>query len=232
MFFVGIDIAKRSHEAVITDSEGKIVQKSFKFANSCAGYNKLLECIRRFTTHRNQIVFGMEATGHYWLALYTRLTKEGYQVHVINPLQSDALRNLYIRQNKTDAHDAFLIAEVIRFGRFSETKVPQEKAFAFRELCRNRFYMVDTVSDIKRKVSALLDQVFPEYSKIFSRVFIACSIEILSKYATPENISKARLDILSSLIIRSSNGYFGKAKLRKRLETRLELRTPAVFTLI
>jgi transposase len=212
MFIIGIDIAKRNHEAVIIDSEGKIVQKAFSFANSCTGYNKLLERVRQFTTHRNQVVFAMESTSHYWLALYTRLMKEGYQVHVINPIQSDALRGLYIRQNKSDAHDAFIIAEVIRFGRYSETKVPQEKAFALRELCRNRFYMIDVVSDLKRKVIALLDQVFPEYSKIFSSTFVACSVELLSKYATPDEIRKARLDIMGNMIRRASNGYFGKTK--------------------
>lgn len=212
MFFVGIDIAKRSHEAVIIDSEGKIVQRAFSFQNSCVGYNKLMERIRQFTTHRNQIVIGMESTSHYWLALYTRLMKEDYRVHVINPIQSDALRGLYIRKNKSDAHDAFIIAEVIRFGKFSETKVPQEKAFALRELCRNRFYMVDSASDLKRKVVALLDQVFPEYSKIFSHIFVACSVELLSRYATPAEISKARLDTMGNMIRRASNGYFGKAK--------------------
>lgn len=36
-------------------------------------------------------VFGMEATGHYWLTLYTHLRNDGYTVHV-NPVQSDALR--------------------------------------------------------------------------------------------------------------------------------------------
>ena len=212
MFFVGIDIAKRSHEAVITDGEGKIVQKAFNFQNSCSGYNKLLECVRQFTTHRSQVVFGMESTGHYWLVLYTRLMKEGYQVHVINPMQSDAMRGLYIRQNKSDAHDSFLVSEVIRFGKYSETKVPQEKAFALRELCRNRSYMVDSSSDLKRKVIALLDQVFPEYNKIFSKVFVACSVALLAKYATPAEIIKARSDTMTSIIRRASNGYFGKAK--------------------
>ena len=42
--------------------------------------------------------FGMEATGHYWLSLYVHLRQDGQNVHVINPLQSDALRNMFIRQ--------------------------------------------------------------------------------------------------------------------------------------
>lgn len=91
-FIVGIDVAKRNHEAVIMDEEGTVVQKSFSFANSCIGYNKLLDFVRRVTRDRAAVSFGMESTGHYWLPLYTRLIKEGYRVHVINPIQSDALR--------------------------------------------------------------------------------------------------------------------------------------------
>ena len=34
MFFVGIDVAKRKHEAVVIDDKGRIVQKSFSFPNS------------------------------------------------------------------------------------------------------------------------------------------------------------------------------------------------------
>ncbi|WP_279222194.1 IS110 family transposase [Clostridium septicum] len=34
----------------------------------------------------------MEATGHYWLSLYSALIDFGFNVVVINPIQSDAFR--------------------------------------------------------------------------------------------------------------------------------------------
>ena len=36
----------------------------------------------------------MEATGYYWLPLYAHLRQDGQTIHVINSLQSDALRKL------------------------------------------------------------------------------------------------------------------------------------------
>nr|WP_243122416.1 IS110 family transposase [Clostridium septicum] len=42
----------------------------------------------------------MEATGHYWLSLYSALIDFGFNVVVINPIQSDAFRKMYIRQTK------------------------------------------------------------------------------------------------------------------------------------
>ena len=38
---------------------------------------------------------------------------------MIDPIQSDSLRKLYIRQTKNDSIDFFLIAKVIRFGQFT-----------------------------------------------------------------------------------------------------------------
>lgn len=212
MFIVGIDIAKRNHKAVIIDDQGKIVQKSFRFQNSCSGFNHLMSHVLRITNTKSQVVFGMESTSHYWLALYTRLMKEGYQVHVLNPIQPDSLRGLYIRQNKTDSRDSFIIAEVIRFGRFSATQVPQDKILALREMCRNRFFPVDSVSDLKRKVTALVDQIFPEYETLFSNNFVDSSVQLLSKYPSPEKICKAKLSSITDLLLKASNGRFGQAK--------------------
>lgn len=215
MYYVGIDIAKRKHEAVVTDDKGNIIIKAFSFTNDLNGYHYLLNKIKLVTKFREQISFGMESTSHYWLALYTRLMKDGYTVHVFNPIQSDALRGMYIRQSKTDARDSFIIAEVIRFGKYSESNVPQEKLFALRELSRNRYFIVDSVSDLKRKTIALIDQVFPEYEKLFSNIFVASSMALLLKYPTPEKMKNANSQTKGNLLSRASNGYFGLGKAKE-----------------
>ena len=155
MFIVGIDIAKRFHEASVIAQDGSLVRKALRFANSQAGYNKLMNMVRGLN---EPVVFGMEATGHYWLTLFTHLRNDGFTVHVINPIQSDALRGMYIRKTKNDAIDSMIIADVIRFGRYCETSVQPGDLQAMRELCRQRFYIIDMASDLKRKVLALLDQ--------------------------------------------------------------------------
>jgi transposase len=154
----------------------------------------------------------MEATGHYWLALYTHLRKEGFTIRVINAIQSDALRAMYIRQQKNDSRDSFIIADVIRFGRFCETTVSPPDLFALRELCRHRFYIVDSVSDIKRKVIALLDQIFPEYENLFTDTFGKASLELLSEYTTPEEILNVDADKLVEIINIASHERFGLKK--------------------
>lgn len=209
MLFVGIDIAKRNHEASVIAQDGHVVRKAMRFANSQAGYNKFMDMVRGLS---EPVVFGMEATGHYWLTLYTHLRNDGFTVHVINPIQSDALRSMYIRKTKTDSVDSVIIADVIRFGRYCETSVEPGDLQAMRELCRQRFYVIDMASDLKRKVIALLDQVFPEYEKLFSDTFGVSSMELLSQYTTPEEMLSVSSQQLAEVLEKASRGRLGAEK--------------------
>lgn len=209
MYFVGIDIAKRFHEAAVIDEYGKVVVKRIKFQNSHSGYCKLMEAIRKLN---QPVEFAMEATGHYWFSLYAHLRQDNQTVRVINPLQSDALRGLFIHETKTDAIDAFIIAEVVRIGRYSQTEILPEDIHALRELCRQRFYVIDMAADIKRKVIALLDQIFPEYEKLFSDVFGVTSMELLANYTTPEQMLSVDSQTLADLLSKASRGRFGLDK--------------------
>ena len=209
MLFVGIDIAKRNHEASVIAQDGRVVHKAMRFANSQAGYNKFMDMVRGLS---EPVVFGMEATGHYWLTLYTHLRNDGFTVHVINPIQSDALRGMYIRKTKTDSVDSVIIADVIRFGRYCETSVEPGDLQAMRELCRQRFYIIDMASDLKRKVIALLDQVFPEYEKLFSDTFGVSSMELLSQYTTPEEMLSVSSQQLAEMLEKASRGRLGAEK--------------------
>lgn len=218
MFIIGIDIAKRNHEAVIITEDGQIVRKAFRFRNNCAGYNLLLEQVRKLTNIKSQIVFAMESTAHYWLALYARLLKDGYTVIVLNPIQSHSLRELYIRKTKTDAKDSLIIADLVRFGRCQASNVPQDKLLALRELCRSRAYLIDTAADLKRKLIALLDRIFPEYETLFDSIFGKASVAVLRKYPTPQKLKNAHLEKLTEILWESSGGHFGEWKARQLKE--------------
>jgi transposase len=209
MYFVGIDIGKRYHEAGIVDAQGQRHGKSLRFANSQAGAHKLLKRLRAVDPNLGAVAVAMEATGHYWYALYAFLTKAGVPCHVINPLQSDALRNLYVRQTKTDTQDAFLIAEVLRFGPCRPTPLADETLIALRQLSRFRFHLVDTLADAKRRALALLDQVFPEYDQYFSDVFGKASSALLHTYATPDEIAATDVHALAELLLAASHQRVG-----------------------
>lgn len=212
VFYAGIDIAKNKHEASIVDAEGKALVDSLSFTNTKEGCEKLVSLLDKLSIPSDDVIIGMEATGHYWLSVYAFLLELGYEVKVINPIQSEAFRKMYIRQTKNDSKDSFLIAQIMRFGQYSTTRMSEENIVVLRQLSRYRLALVDSCGDCKRRVVALLDQVFPEYGKLFSDTFGVTSKEILVAYPTPEDMQKVTARKLARLLAKASRGRFGETE--------------------
>ena len=199
MYIVGIDIGKNHHEASIVSPEGKQIGHSLRFATTHKGADSLMSFIFN-NIGNSSCIFGMEATGHYWYPIYSFLKARGYTIYVINPIQSDSLRKMYIRQTKNDSIDSFLIAEVIRFGQFTTTSMADENILAMRQLCRYRDSVISSRTEIKLRISTIMEQIFPEYEKQFSSLWLSTSMGILEKYLTPENIENAPIEELFEII--------------------------------
>ena len=212
MYYCGIDIAKYKNETSVINASGKALQDSISFANDKNGCEKLLAVFEKFEISVSDVVIGMETTGHYWLSVYTFFSGLGYSVKVINPIQSDAFRKMYIRQTKNDSKDSYIIAQIMRFGEYSETTLSEENMVALRQLSRYRFALVDEIGDCKRRVIALLDQVFPEYAELFSDTFGKSSQQVLQLCPTPEEMLAVSTKKLANLLNKASKGQFKKEK--------------------
>lgn len=110
MFYLGIDIGKNTHVASLMDDDAKIIFKAFSFSNTLDDAENLLHKLEPY----QNIQIGMEATGHYWLSLYSFLIEHGFTVHVVNPIQTDGWRKgVEIRKRKNDTIDSLLITDLI-----------------------------------------------------------------------------------------------------------------------
>ncbi len=207
MLYLGIDIGKNNHVASLINEKGKIIFKAFSFSNTTDGGESLIAKLNNFITSVNDVEIGMEATGHYWLSIYSFLAQKGFIIHVVNPIQTDGWRKgIEIRKRKTDIIDSVLIADLIRYGDFLETSLADENTMSLRNLSRFRNYLISSIGDLKRKTICVLDQVFPEYQFVFSDVFGQTSKEILLHFSTPsdfESISSEKLDkVLSEITMK------------------------------
>ena len=93
----------------------------------------MLKRLRKADATPENSLVGMEATGRYWVALFDFLISHGYEAAVINPIQTDAFRGVWtVRKVKTDALDAAMIADLVRYKRYepphSATKRPRSCA--------------------------------------------------------------------------------------------------------
>lgn len=215
MYYAGIDIAKRQHEVCIIDSSGTQVLSMPVRNESVSAQRFLAVLVKNLGCSSDEIVFCMEATGHYWLAMYQFLINHGFKVHVINPIQSDAARDLYIRKSKTDRKDAFILADLLRMNQTEETAMASETIMKLQTLSRTRFTFVDQISALKQRVLGVLDRIFPEYPGCFSDVFIKTSRELLKNYTTPEEMAAADLEELSKFLVAHSRGRLGADRARQ-----------------
>lgn len=210
-YFLGIDIAKTNHVASLINNTGDVVIKAIKFTNSNEGYTKLLTTIQDKLGDLSNIEVAMEATGHYWLALYSALTDNGFSVSAYNPYQVKSYRGAYNnRKQKNDIIDSIIIADYLRVFGSKESKLPEENLLSLKQLTRFRSNIVDNVSSLKVQVIGLLDKVFPEYKKLFCDTFGITSKQLLLNCPTPDDIIKISTTKLANLLSKHSKGRFNK----------------------
>jgi len=208
MFYCGIDIAKRQHAVALLDEKGQRTQSIFSIANDRAGFDHLIQSLPAM----DAVMIALEATGHYWLALYDVLTQRGYSVVVLNPLQVAAYRRSGVRKVKNDRSDAVWIADFVRIANPSPTRQDLPVLLQLRELSRFRFRLTEQIGDIKRKLLTILDRVFPEYEQLFSSVFLQASRALLEQAVSAQEVAEMDLQELETLLHAASRGRFGREK--------------------
>lgn len=210
-YYLGIDIAKTNHVASLINNNGDIVIRAIKFTNSKEGFSKLLTTIQDKLKDLSNIEVAMEATGHYWLSLYSALTDNGFLVSVYNPYQIKSYRGAYNnRKQKNDIIDSIIIADYLRVFGSKDSKLLEDDLLSLKQLTRFRSNIVNNVASLKVQVIGLLDRVFPEYKKLFCDTFGATSKQLLLTCPTPDDIIKISTTKLSNLLTKHSKGKFNK----------------------
>lgn len=96
MFFIDIDVGKKNHEVALIDETSRTIGKTFRVTNTKQRSEQFLKFINSYQLLPENTMIGMEATGHYWLSIFSFLNGLGFSVTAFNPIQSDVLRDFYI----------------------------------------------------------------------------------------------------------------------------------------
>ena len=216
--YVGIDIGKSFHQAAFLDDHGHDLCSSLAFHNNDEGYQLFFDTLDK-AHDGSHVIIGMEATGHYWLNICSALLARDFETHVINPIQTDAIRRMNIRKTKTDSVDCYYIAKVLMIGEYSDVAIQDDDISELKQLCRYRYSLVDGVTAVKNQVTGIMDRIFPEYHTLFSDIFSITSIELLKRYTTPAEISKVTPKRLAALLAKYSRNRFGEQKAQQILST-------------
>ena len=85
---VGVDIAKFKHVARAQDFRGLEFGSAYHFENTKDHFERFLDWIKNLLEKHgmDNVIIGMEPTGHYWLNLAHFLKEEEIKFVVVNPM--------------------------------------------------------------------------------------------------------------------------------------------------
>ena len=219
MIYVGIDIAKLNHYASAISSDGEVLLEPFKFSNDNDGFCTLVSKLNQFD--KDKVIIGLESTAHYGYNLLAFLVPKGYQVCLINPIETSTMRKNNIRKTKTDKVDTFIICKTLLMQPHRFVTLYDIGILQLKNLGRFRLKIVKQRTRLKIQLTSYVDQVFPELQYFFkSGIHQKGCYALLKEAPSPEAIASMHLTHLTNVLKSSSHGHFKK-------ETAVELRVLA-----
>ncbi len=210
MIYVGIDIAKQTHFAAIMNSDGEILVSPFSFTNDFNGFQKLLKQLDSFPI--NEMFIGMESTAHYAENLTCFLFNRGFQICIINPIQTSSLRKSNIRKTKTDSIDTYLIIKALTLNHYRLFSERDFDSLQLKNLCRFRQKLMKARTKVKIQLVTYVDLLFPELQYFFkSGLHGKACYALLKEQPNPDRIAKMHLTRLTNLLSKSSRGHFNQS---------------------
>ena len=209
MIYVGIDIAKLKHYASVMNADGEVLNPPFPFLNDHQGFSLLLKKLSAYP--KEDVLIGLESTAHYAENLLAFLFHQGYQICVINPIQTASLRKGNIRKTKTDKVDTALIIKALITGHFRRFTQQDLQSLELKNLCRFRQKLMKARTKVKIQLVTYVDLLFPELQYFFkSGIHGKACYALLKECAEPDRIATMHLTRLSNLLNKTSKGHFGR----------------------
>ena len=181
----GIDVSKRFSDMCVLSPQNDVLlrQKIYHDITSMKLAEEKLHEIELKCGTRPVVV--MESTSHYHLILFQFFTDAGFEVVVVNLIQSGALKNINVRKVKNDRVDAYRIAMLYRLKVLRPSQIPTSTLRGLRLLTRQRSELMGDVTRFKNRLTAYLDQIFPGYCEVFSDVGGVSSRAVLRRWPSP-----------------------------------------------
>lgn len=192
MLIVGCDIGSDTHYIRAIDIRGRELSKgAFGFSNTAEGFENAKAWVLDLAAKndKEQIVLGLEPTGHYWFALAVWMISNGISVVQVNPYAVKQSKEIEDNsQRKDDRKDPKLIANLVKDGNYGMPYLPEDIYADMRRLSMFRDQLTeDRIRNINR-LHRELKIYFPEYMDAFGKIDGAFTLEVLKVSPIPADI--------------------------------------------
>ncbi|MBY0121727.1 IS110 family transposase [Bacillus sp. S/N-304-OC-R1] len=219
LLVVAIDAAKFTHKVLICTFYGDVLVKPFEFDASLSGFERVKKQIQlEKDKHGMQdVVVGIETTGHYYEDLVRRCHLEGFHVRIVNSATTAQERDALLNWSKTDNLDLMAIVQSIIHGRGTSNELSSGNVHTLQKLTRARRELVDERTATQNLIRMHIDHIFREFQgksvwkngkrehcQPFSKLFGKAPRYIMRHHPHPSDILALGEDWLRALSIREN----------------------------
>lgn len=211
---LGIDIAKENHYGQFVVN-GEYIKKPFLIKNNKESFDCLLGMILELTKKYGTVhtLVGMEPTGHYWKNIAYYLKSKGIDICLVNPYHVNKTKELEDNSpTKNDKKDAKIISKLIYQGQYLTCMFEEELYINLRLCSNNRQELKRQLIAEKVRLIALLDEYFPELTKLFSDILGKSALAILKFCPFPKDILNLGIEKLTQVLKDATKNRAGLKK--------------------
>lgn len=192
MILVGVDVGKHSHYfTIVNKDDGEVLLNPTKINNNLEGFNYLSGSIKSYKNEN--ILIGMEETGHYHFALLKYLLDKKYTIALINPVTTDLTRRANGSVSKNDKLDTLTICDVLASNHINKpyriSKINRFDLYEQRCLTRHHHNLKEELNVYSNRLQKCIDIVFPEYNSLFDSKYGIVYNNILKTFTSAANIA-------------------------------------------
>jgi transposase len=213
-----VDIAKFKHVARAQDFKGIEFGSPCYFDNSKEEFEHFLNWITEIKNEQSKdnVVVGMEPTGHYWFNLAHALKENGIKFVAVNPLHVKKSKELDDNSpTKYDAKDAKVIAQLVKDGQYAEPTIPQGVYTELSVAKKIRDLLTEDLQTVQGQVHNWIDRYFPEFLMVFKKWEGKAALQFLRLYALPHEIVNITDQELLSHLRKTVTRSVGISKIRQ-----------------
>jgi len=220
---VGLDVAKGESQVQAFLDKSKPFGKSFSMKHTREELHHFIGFLKEIEEMTGQMpMVILESTGHYHTPVIQYLEEHEVLYILLNPIISYQAKKSSLRKVKTDAIDAYQLCVLYYKEDFEPHKNRGLKLLDLRNLSRQQEIVTNMYVEAKLQFHTILDQVFPEYRKVFGDLYSKVSLLMLEEFPTSEAVLSAgesKLAVSIAEFCPSRSDQWAKEKAKKIMDS-------------
>jgi transposase len=206
--FVGVDLGLDRNVAVIIDDGGRRLAK-FSFPHNQSGYAYFRGRVTKLRQEQqaSATLVGMEPSNYLWKLLAAELEKYDLAYRLVNSFTVKKHREGdQLDRSKDDVRDAFAIADLLRTGKFTETRLLHGDYAELRQYATLHERLRCELTRHKNRLHSAVGQLFPEVKLVFKDLTGLTAMAMLQSHASSAVIRSLPADGFVAAVRRDFEG--------------------------